>query len=202
MLSPVSTVIKQSCFELPTSVLLLGWPRAYNWIHFIWRKEPVNQQLQQQMLVHSQKTQTESFHQSFKTINITDWASLQQLCCACGHTFFPFLKPVLRLSKNNSLPLNKGATVSENHRSHPCQLAVLPQQYVTEVIVSWYRLAQCIIQMRALDDVLMKMGLSKNKRWIQNAASCFLTTQRGKGLPKREDIKRGIPLLTVLRSSE
>ena len=46
--------------------------------------------------------------------------------------------------------------------------------------------------MRALDDVLMKMGLSKEKRWIQNAASFFLTMQRGKGLPKREDIKQGV----------
>lgn len=47
--------------------------------------------------------------------------------------------------------------------------------------------------MRAFDDVLMKMGLSKKKRRIQNAASLlFLPMQRGKGLPKREDIKQGI----------
>lgn len=46
--------------------------------------------------------------------------------------------------------------------------------------------------MRAFDDVSMTIGLSKNKRWIQKAASFFLTTKRGKGLPKREDIKQDI----------
>lgn len=41
----------------------------------------------------------------------------------------------------------------------------------------------------ALGDVLIKMGLSKKKRWVQNSASFYLTVQRGKGLPKRENIK-------------
>lgn len=46
--------------------------------------------------------------------------------------------------------------------------------------------------MKALGDILIKMGLSKKERWVQNSASFYLTMQRGKGLPKREDTKHGM----------
>lgn len=105
---------------------------------------------------------------------------------------FPFLNPVPRLSKNNSLPLNNGVAVNENHKNPPRQLAVLPLLSVTAGILSRNRSGQCTIQMKALGDVLSKMALSKKKRWVQNSAIFYLTLQRGKGLPKREDVKRGL----------
>lgn len=107
------------------------------------------------------KIKTESFHQSFKTLNVQAGFALSSFAV---HAIFPFLNPVLRLSKNNSLPLNNGVTVNEKHKSLPWQLAVLPLLSVTAGIVSRNRLGQCTIQMKAFGEELIKMELSKKKR--------------------------------------
>lgn len=135
------------------------------------------------------KIKTESFHQSFKTLNIQAGFALSSFAV---HAIFPFLNPVPRLSKNNSLLLNNGVTVNEKHKSPPWQLAVLPVLSVTAGIVSQNRSGQCPLQMKALGDLLIKMELSKKKRWVQNSASFYLNMQREKGFPKREDIKHGV----------